>query len=371
MKEYRQIVSMMQRESCPALVSLVRAHGSSYRKPGAHLLVGTGGTFAGTLSGGCLEAEVVRKAAWLVKGGVVVQRYSTFADDGEEVPYGLGCGGIVDLLFEPTDTAECRALIGAMDHAIRGAESFSFSRIHAGTRRLTRAVLSKAGDVLFASDAMSNAELSRMQSYTQGIGAAVGGDLYIERVAPPQHLLIVGAGDGAKPLVALAAMLGWRITVVDGRVQLARPERFPEAEVLVEQDAGQAASRVTESDAVAIMSHSYVQDRDWLAALLPRHPRYLGILGARHRSAALIQGAAVRTGLSLAECCNQVCAPMGLALGGDGPEMIALATIAEIQAACSGESAATRKLSPSQVLELAGAETQRRYEVELCALSFA
>ena len=100
-----------KQHSAKALVTLVRMEGSSYRRPGAHLLIGADGEYAGTISGGCLEAEVVRRAAWMVRDGAVVERYSTLFDDTAEIPFGLGCGGIVDLLLEPAETPECRALI--------------------------------------------------------------------------------------------------------------------------------------------------------------------------------------------------------------------------------------------------------------------
>ena len=106
--ERRLIVDLWRQGGAAALVTLVRAAGSSYRRPGARLLIGGSGVHAGTISGGCLEAEVVRKAAWLVRDGALVEQYSTLFDDTAEVPFGLGCGGVVDLLIEPTGTAECR-----------------------------------------------------------------------------------------------------------------------------------------------------------------------------------------------------------------------------------------------------------------------
>ena len=90
-----------QERTC-VLVTLVRAEGSSYRKPGARLLT-IGGEYAGTISGGCLEAEVLKKAAWAVRSGALVERYSTTFDDTSDIPYGLGCGGTVDLLLEPSE----------------------------------------------------------------------------------------------------------------------------------------------------------------------------------------------------------------------------------------------------------------------------
>ena len=95
MVDRRRIVRQWKQGAAKVLVTLVRVDGSSYRRPGAHLLIGDGAEYAGTISGGCLEAEVVRKAAWMVRGGAIVERYSTLFDDTAEIPFGLGCGGVV------------------------------------------------------------------------------------------------------------------------------------------------------------------------------------------------------------------------------------------------------------------------------------
>src|SRR5277367_2303690 len=120
MVDRRRIVRQWRQGAAKALATLVRVEGSSYRRPGAHLLIGADGEYAGTISGGCLETEVVRKAAWMVRDGAVVERYSTLFDDTAEVPFGLGCGGVVDLLVEPVGTPECLALIDAMGVSLRG-----------------------------------------------------------------------------------------------------------------------------------------------------------------------------------------------------------------------------------------------------------
>src|ERR1700728_2925328 len=123
MIEHRQIVRLWQQGGAAVLVTLVRVEGSSYRRPGARLLLSSGGEHAGTISGGCLETEVLRRANWLVREGAVVERYSTMFDDTAEVPFGLGCGGVVDLLLEPVDTPECRALMEAMEASLAGTDS--------------------------------------------------------------------------------------------------------------------------------------------------------------------------------------------------------------------------------------------------------
>jgi xanthine dehydrogenase accessory factor len=164
MMERWQIVRLWQQGGATVLVTLVRAEGSSYRRPGARLLLGAQGEYGGTISGGCLETEVVRKATWLVRDGAVVERYSTMFDDTAEVPFGLGCGGVVDLLLEPADTPECRALMAALEGALRGQEATVLTWLPHGGRQLARAVLSTSGDFIFASDELTEEQLMEARS---------------------------------------------------------------------------------------------------------------------------------------------------------------------------------------------------------------
>src|SRR5271168_4229033 len=139
MVDRRRIVRQWRQGAAKALATLVRVEGSSYRRPGAHLLIGADGEYAGTISGGCLEAEVVRKAAWMVRDGAIVERYSTMFDDTAEMPFGLGCGGVVDLLLEPAETPECRALMTAVEGALAGEEAIVLTWLPEG-RPLARAI---------------------------------------------------------------------------------------------------------------------------------------------------------------------------------------------------------------------------------------
>jgi xanthine/CO dehydrogenase XdhC/CoxF family maturation factor len=124
-------------------------------------------------------------------------------------------------------------------------------------------------------------------------------------------------------------------------------------------------------DAVVLMTHSYEQDRELLAAVLPLRPRYLGLLGARHRSSLLISDVAAKSGQSIALYCEQIYAPVGLDLGGDGPEAIALAIIAEIQACCMGKLGASRRLSPADVERHVRDGGGSRYLQTRCAMDVA
>ncbi len=342
------------------LVTLVRAEGSSYRKPGARLLA-VNGVHAGTISGGCLETEVVKQSAWMVRFGAVVKRYSTTFDDTSDIPYGLGCGGAVDLLLEPSGTPEYAALLQALEASIHGETAVVITFLPTESTPLQRAVLS-ADEAVFRSEGLAEAQ----------IDAALAGEfenVYVEILAAPQRLVVLGAGDDALPLVRMATLLGWNVTVADSRKQLARVERFPEAQrVVAIQNVSIGELGVREDDAVVLMTHSYDQDRDWLAAVLPIAPRYLGVLGARHRSSLLVREASALTGLPIAECCARIYAPVGLDLGGDGPEAIALAVISEAQACCMGRLAGSRRLTAADVANHLEHGDVSRYTQAQCAL---
>jgi xanthine dehydrogenase accessory factor len=166
----------------------------------------------------------------------------------------------------------------------------------------------------------------------------------------------------------MAALLGCDVIVADGRGQLARVERFREADRVVALSAGAVEGLgIGAADAVVVMTHSYEQDREMLAALLPVQPRYLGVLGARHRSSLLVSEAASMIGRSVAECCERIYAPVGLDLGGDGPEAIALAVIAEVQAVCMGKPGASRRLSAEDVARHVSEGGGSRYLQVQCA----
>lgn len=343
---------MWRAGNAAALATLVRVEGSSYRSEGARLLIGADGSYAGSVSGGCLEAEIVRKAQWLTRAGAAIQRYSTLFDDTAEIPYGLGCGGTVDVLLEPVGTPAFEALMQALASSLDGQTRSVTTWLPGPDRALGREITAANGAVIFRS---AHLEVDR--------GIANFGEQFV----PPQRLFLLGAGEDARPMVRLATLLGWSVFVFDGRVQWARPERFPEAEgVFATQEFG--SLRPGENDAAILMTHSYEADRDWLQRLLPYEPRYLGLLGSRHRSALLVTEAAQRIGWTVSRACEHMFSPVGLDLGGDGAEAIALSAVAEIQACTQGKLGHSRRLTPEAVaeqIELGGAS---RYVQAQCAL---
>lgn len=364
MRETRDIVALWreatgQKAGAPAecaLVTLVRLEGSSYRKPGARMLL-AGAAQAGSISGGCLEEEVARKAAWMTRSGAVLQRYSTLFDDTSEIPYGLGCGGVVDLLLEPLRLPETQALLMALERSLQGEPQIVATLAPEADAPLARMVWNASGAVLFSSagltpaaqmqlaaQALQNAE-AQPPRHTESTLRVDGRErtLFVERIQPPQRLFVFGAGRDAQPLVRTAHLLGWTVIVADGRAQLARAENFPEAASVhtLPSDVAQFAAAIRglglqPADAAVLLTHSYAQDRLLLPLLLPLGLRYLGLLGARHRSRLLLLEAAEQLGERVQDCLERVHAPVGLNLGGDTPESVALAIVAEIQAVLHG-----------------------------------
>ncbi len=369
MTERQQIVGLWRRGGTRVLATLVRVEGSSYRQPGARLLLGESGEYAGTISGGCLEGEVTRKASWKVREGAVLERYSTIFDDTDEIPFGLGCGGVVDLLLEPVETPECEALLAAMERSFSGEQATVVTWLPGEGRLLRRVVLGTDGEVIFASRDLSEKKLGCARDLLPG--EAYEGR-FVEKLLAPQRLFVLGAGDDARPLVTMATMMGWNVTVADGRAQLARSERFSGADrVVVLGGDGLRDLGIRAEDAVVIMTHSYEQDRALLAELLPVAPRYLGLLGARHRSSLLVSEAAEIAGLSVEECCQRIWAPIGLDLGGDGPEAIALAVMAEAHAMCMGKMGSSRRLTAEDVSRYVSEGGVSRYLQRQCAVDIA
>ncbi len=302
----KQLDPAIHPDAAAVLVTLVRVEGSSYRKPGARLLAYNHAE-AGSISGGCLEGEILRKASWITRAGATMQRYSTLFDDTSEIPYGLGCGGVVELLFEPLHLPETQALLAALERSQAGERSVVLTLLP-GTSlpdetrpasALQRMVLRQDGSVLFASDSLSVAARRQMEECALAVlrqKATLPDEvtlsldnmeraIFIESIEPPQRLIIFGAGKDAQPLVRMAQLLGWRVVVADGRPSLARKDFFPAAESVhvVPRQVSRYGDALAElglnaSDAVVLLTHSYEQDRALLPQLLPLNLRYVGVL---------------------------------------------------------------------------------------------
>jgi xanthine/CO dehydrogenase XdhC/CoxF family maturation factor len=333
MSELRQILELWRsardhrEEIC--LATIVKIEGSSYRKPGTRMLLTSGGGRAGTISGGCLEKEVQKKAWWLTRSGPTVQKYSTFVDEDSEIPYGMGCGGTVSVLLERGEPAH--RILAALEQCAERHAAIAIVSVIDTDPVGCQIILSENGHVLFESTAPEgslvlarHALKERRSPWTQGLRS-----FFVDYVAPPTALLVFGAGDDAQPLVEFAYLLGWQVTVADGRSHLATKERFPLADQVVSSRSLNDLL-LTERSAAVILSHSYEQDRAALRALLPRELAYLGILGPRRRTERLLAEVAPEIGRTVEECFTGLHSPVGLSIGAKNPGSIALAIVAEI-----------------------------------------
>ncbi len=309
------------------------------------MLLTSSGQRAGTISGGCLEAEVMKKAWWLTKNGPTIQRYSSFFDDDSPMPYGLGCGGTVHVLLERGEAAH--AVLNALDVNLSARRRLVV--VTDTDRASTLRVQQVDGDELFQSrvkmifetaDLVEQAIREQRSFHATVSSNNQTAELFVEYVAPSPALTIFGAGDDAKPLADFAQRLGWHVTIADGRAHLARAERFPLADRLLVLDySGPAPLQqldIDAEDAFVLLTHSYEQDRALLQQLLPYRPKYLGVLGPRQRTERLVREIASAIGMSSEECMGCLHAPVGFDIGAHSPESIALSIVTEIVAVLNG-----------------------------------
>ncbi len=342
MRERNQILELWRRlanagESA-VLATVVRTEGSSYRLPGARFLLAQNGQRVGGVSGGCLEDDIVRKAWWLTETGPVVRKYDT-TPDGEIATggYGLGCNGVIYVLLERV-TPGLPSVLPILEAVNRERRPASIAHVIGPAAGVgSRLVIDPDGCVSHNLTDRSLVEHlvpeGRTLSASTLLNVSPSTQVFLEKVVPATHLMIFGAGDDAIPVATLASYLGWRVSVFDGRAHYARREKFPSADQVIVRKPGAPAPEVDDWTAAVVMNHSYTQDLDVLRMLSTRPLRYLGVLGPRKRSMQLLEDLDAVDRNSL----NSLRTPMGLDLGGDGPEPVALAIIAEIQSVMQGK----------------------------------
>jgi len=325
------------------LATVVKVEGSAYRRPGARMLIPLHGRTVGTVSGGCLEQDLAKKAWWLTDSGEpVVRRYSTGATEDEDdehsaLTFGLGCNGTVFVMLErlrvksPSPVVELLRRVRDSQQPVAMATVIATScnaLVRVGERLLSDAEGSLRHTLL--SNAIRqdlhktlNAKKSSIRLYTDDRGEV---EVFFEYLVPPPRLVIFGAGHDAQPLVRMAKLLNWHVTVIDSRSHFARPERFPQADAVIfaSLDNPFDLRPLTDGAAVTVMTHSYRQDRHWLEQLLHTCPAYLGQLGPKERTERLLA--------EIGRAPSSLHYPMGLDLGGDTPQSVALSILAEMTA---------------------------------------
>ncbi len=355
MKELQEIVAAWEalcaegREA--VLATVVQVSGSTYRRPGARMLLAGEGRLAGSVSGGCLEGDLVKKAHWHTRSGAALVTYDSTDEDDVVWGFGLGCNGVVQVLLErvsPQAPGSLRLLqsvlkerrpgviatvIGGEDAGLVGQRVLLMP---AGGKEGTIADVALLAQVEKDARAVLVSQQSRTQTYPlpDGKNAVV----FLEAVLPPLPLVIFGANHDALPLVRLAKELGWHVTVADVRGPQPRPERFPDADAVF---AGSAEALCREvgldaQTAAVVMTHNYPDDKRILRRLLETSVSYIGQLGPKARTERLLAEIS-DDGFQVTNAHrSRLHGPVGLDLGADTPEQIALSVIAEIQAARAG-----------------------------------
>ncbi len=334
-----------------ALATLVKVSGSTYRSPGARMLIKGNGDTIGAISGGCLESDVFEKAQAVIESGKpCVIKYDTTSEDDMIWGLGLGCQGVAYVLIEALESNKFqefafikRCFSTRIYGAIATVINVEFaSEVKVGQRLLfggDTIINNFTNEDLFTEvlrdtkTALSNNNLI-LKEYQLATGKI---EVFIEVIKPPLSLIIFGAGYDVLPLVNLSKQLGWHVTVVDNRQRKASQKRFVKADKIQLSPPEDILEdiEITERTVAVVMSHNYLDDLEMLKLLIPYNLKYLGILGPKKRTNRIIKELQAEEITSNAN----IYSPVGLDIGADNAEEIALSIIAEIQAVISQRNA--------------------------------
>jgi xanthine dehydrogenase accessory factor len=343
MNEIKEIIRTFDEASTNgircALATVVAVEGSSYRRPGARMLITEDGQLTGAISGGCLEGDALNKAIFAIQ--VQENKLVTYDSTNEDdivVGLHLGCNGIVHILFEPLDTRKINNPLELLRKIYKSGQSAclitvfsSKNRIHAGTTTEFNNQLTEEIKQCFS----EKHSLIKKIEIDKGSMTAL-----IDFIAPPTSLVVAGAGNDVKPLIEIAAILGWSTTVVDGRYHYAISKRFPKADLVLYAKPERILDKLkTNAHTVfLLMTHNYNYDLAFLKELAISEFGYIGILGPaqkRDRMLKDLSDAGIRLG---SDQLNKIHGPVGLDIGAENATEIALSILSEIKAFFSGVS---------------------------------
>ncbi|HNU06681.1 MAG TPA: XdhC family protein [Pyrinomonadaceae bacterium] len=283
------------------VATVVDVQGSAYRGEGAKMLIRANGDAVGTVSGGCLEADVLERAKQVADSGKAqVFTYDTTKNEDSVFSLNMGCRGVIRILFEPLDH----------DYFDR------LSRARGGRKRFVNKVVVE-GDNIGARTYFGDGD--------HGDRSHADGDGFVEIIDPPPSLFISGAGADAIPVCSIAKTLGWLVTVVDHRAAFASGDRFPDADSVrvLHPDAYEGELHLDDHAVAVVMTHNYEKDKLIENFLLKTNAAYIGQLGPRKRTEKLL----AEIGESWP---SNLHAPVGLDIGSESPEEIALAIVSEV-----------------------------------------
>lgn len=329
------------------LATVVRVHGSSYRRPGARMLVGPGHLISGCVSGGCLEDDVVRRAEFRLRGGrAVLVRYDSTSDDDIGWGLGVGCNGVVEILIERLDQGTDDDPLHFADRCFRAEEEGVIATVFAssdpanpvGARLFMRggATVGQSVTPTLAASLHGHVEaLAADRSRRTDLAQIDEVEVFLERIHPVPHVFVIGTRHDARPLLDLVRLMGLRVTVVDLGVSVAARERFRDADGFVSAPPDELGRLVDSHHAslAVLMTHDYERDRAYLGALLSSDARYIGVLGPGRRTSRMLAELEREGVTDRWPTRERLHAPVGLAIGAETPREIALSIVAEMQGA--------------------------------------
>ena len=320
------------------LATILETAGSTYRKAGARILIGADGGGSGLLSGGCLETDLRERAAKvLAENSPARIRFDSRENDDPVWGLGMGCEGAMEVWLQPTRAEDQYPVMAYLHRCFETDISGAVATLVGG--EATPGELGAHGYLGVA----TNDDLTALLAQHALPGPAKLHDvsfrgrrlqIFVAPVGLPPRVLLCGAGPDAIPVQQFAAALGWRVTVYDHRPAYATRALFPDAlrvicarpEALAENlDTGRFAAAI-------VMSHQLAADTAYLSALAANPPPYIGVLGPAARRQRLFSGA----GEAMRGIAARIHGPVGLDIGGETPEAIALAIVAQIQAVLAG-----------------------------------
>lgn len=323
------------------LATVIDLEGSGYRRPGARMLIDENGKSIGTVSGGCLEADVLERAKKVLQTGEpTVITYDTTKDENSLFGLGMGCRGVVRILLEQIEKeSEFIEYVSASLNQRTPIKAATLIKTKRNDLKIGARILQDELNFFGAQLSFDEIlEIKNLPADAAKVANLSFGEIFVETIKPPPEIQLFGAGYDALPLVKLAKELGWRVTLIDHRAAWANDERFPEADEIVVSRAETLPEELfADGMAVAVvMTHNYEADKKILSRLLSADYQYIGALGPKKRTEKILAELAEDSLNFSPSQLEKLYAPVGLDIGADTPESIALSIVAEIQSVLAG-----------------------------------
>jgi xanthine/CO dehydrogenase XdhC/CoxF family maturation factor len=316
------------------------------------MLITDDGHWVGSISGGCLEGDALRKARQVMSDKKpVTVTYDTREDSNQNLGIGLGCNGVIDVLIEPVDSSDPRNAMKIFEHILATKEPLALATVFSSCPCTGEKLLLTSSGT--QTTTFSNPELNRIVerdllslfenkrslnlTYTLDDQSI---EVFLELIQPTVSLIIFGGGFDARPVSQMAKSLGWKVMVTDECVAHIAPVFFPSVDKLslCQREFVDRNFEITPYTACVLMSHNYEYDRDVLKKLLGSASPYIGILGPRKRYDKMLEEFN-KQGVSLtSDDFHRVHSPIGLDIGAETPDEIAISIISEIQGKFSNRS---------------------------------